>query len=61
MMHFTNNVYALAVDVKNMLSNLGYRPTIAKIWNGTKYKYLVRVARKNEITKVIQELSLYKR
>lgn len=60
MVHFTNTIHELAHDAHRMLTELGFRPTISKIPNEARGKYVVRLARKTEVAKALRELALYK-
>lgn len=61
MVNFVNNCFLLAADAYRMLISLGYRPRLnrLRLSNGT-FKYTVKVARKSEVSRLIEELHLYK-
>lgn len=60
MLAYTSNCRSLAKDVESMLLSLSFRPTATKIKNGSNDKYTIRIARKNEYTRAISLLNLYK-
>lgn len=61
MVNFVNNVQDLAIDVRDMLQELGYRPSFnsLQLKNGNT-KYTVKISRKAEVPRLVQELGLYK-
>ncbi len=61
MVNFVNITYPLAKDTYDMLVTLGYRPNFIRFpLNNGRSKYTVRIARKAEATRLIEDLSLYK-
>ena len=60
MMHFTNTIRDLAQDAHRMLIELGFRPSISQVPTGKRDKYVVRLARKDEVPKALDLLALYK-
>ena len=60
MMHFTNSIRDLAHDAHRMLTELGFRPTISQVPTGKRDKYVVRLARKDEVPRALDLLALYK-
>ncbi len=58
MVNFTNNIEILALDVRRMMENLGFKPNFSKILNGKNFKYTVRLSR--DAKKFLSALRLYK-
>lgn len=60
MVNFTNNCKELAEDVHVMLEKLGYRPRFMISNNAGLTKYTTRVARADEVSRLIRDIGLYK-
>jgi DNA-binding transcriptional regulator WhiA len=59
MVNFTNNIERLALDVRKMMEDLGFKPNYLKILNDRKnFKYTVRVSR--DAKRFVRTLRLYK-
>jgi DNA-binding transcriptional regulator WhiA len=58
MVNFVNNIEELALDVRRMMEDLGFRPNYSKIRNGKSFKYTVRISRDTE--QFIETVGLYK-
>ncbi len=61
MINFVNNTYELARDAHDMLCALGYRPNFITLpLDERRSKYTVRITRKSESQRLLDELALYK-
>ena len=59
MVNFTNNIEQLALDVRKIMEDLGFRPNYSRILNDNKnFKYTVRISRNAK--KFTRILGLYK-
>ena len=60
MLSFTNNTRELAEDVQEIFEKMGVHPRFASVNNGGFQKFSVRLARAEEVKRVITILSLHK-